>query len=96
MPVSSIPWLIVQGLKRLQDEITTFENQKAQELERLQKFKEEELQKLRYVSVKPGTQFSKLAKPVRIILYVTLVHFLSICVLSIVQTGFAIRSNLFW
>lgn len=40
-----------QGLKKLQNEIAAFEKQKTEELERLEHFKEEELRKLRYVTV---------------------------------------------
>lgn len=42
---------ILQGLKKLQAEITVFEKQKTDELERLEQFREEEMRKLRYVFI---------------------------------------------
>lgn len=40
-------FVLYQGLMRLQKEIDSFEKQKTEELERLEKFREEEMQKLR-------------------------------------------------
>ena len=44
-------FFFLQGLKKLQTEISAFEKQKTEELERLEQFREEELRKLRYVLI---------------------------------------------
>jgi hypothetical protein len=44
---SNFIFLFLQGLQRLQNEIASFEKQKSEELERLEKFRDEEMQKLR-------------------------------------------------
>ena len=44
-------FFFLQGLRKLQTEISVFEKQKTEELERLEQFREEELRKLRYVLI---------------------------------------------